>query len=111
MQHQALRVATAIATSQRKADVSLEHTREARAALEGIVAQTGTFSQISRQVASVTEEPLCVTHDMYLTIDALAHIAKENTCAAKQTLLAAADIGDQMQHLESLVGQFRLPGH
>lgn len=109
MQQHVLQLARAIATNQHATDIHLEHIRTARTSFERIAAETGTFSQLSQQIAAVAVEPLTVTNTMYLTIDTLMHLDKENVCAAKQVRRSATDIGDQMQHLGSLASQFSPP--
>lgn len=109
MQQQVLQLARALATHQHATGTNLEHIRAARSTLERIAVEAGTFSQLSQQIASVAAEPLNVANDMYLTIDTLMHLDKENVCAAKQARRSATDIADQMQHLASLANQFSLP--
>lgn len=111
MQQHILQLASAIATHRHATGTHLESMRTTRTALERIAAEAGTLGQISQQIAAVATEPLTVTNAMYLTIDALMHFDKENVCAAKQARRSATDIGDQMQHLGSLAGQFSLPRH
>ena len=111
LQHQALQAVNAMASSHAEADASVEHTQKASAALGRITTAVATISEMTRQIASAAEEQSSVTADMQRNIDQIAEVAEENTLSAQQTVSAAKDISHQMQHLASLVGQFRVTGH
>ena len=108
LQEQARQAVGGMAVSHREAGQSVERTREANAALERIAAAVSTISHMTRQIATAAEEQASVTTDMQRNIDTIAEVAEQSTRAARQTVGAASEIRDQMEHLTRLVGQFKV---
>ena len=108
LQEQARQAVGGMSVSHREAGQSVERTREANAALERISAAVSTISHMTRQIATAAEEQASVTTDMQRNIDTIAEVAGQSTRAARQTVGAASEIRDQMEHLTRLVGQFKV---
>ena len=108
LQEQARQAVGGMSASHREAGQSVERTREANAALERISAAVSTISHMTRQIATAAEEQASVTTDMQRNIDTIAEVAGQSTRAAQQTVGAASEIRDQMEHLTRLIGQFKV---
>lgn len=77
-------------------------------ALEMIMAQINDVSMQVNQIATACEEQSATTGEITTNISQITHVVHSSVRAANETAATSSQLAQEAEHLQQLVGQFRL---
>lgn len=106
LQEQSQQAAQIMAQSEKQTQATLDESDKATESLSRIVSAVNTITDMSNQIATAAEEQSHVAEEVDRSITRVASLAESTTSEARETVVTADEIIDEMSELRKLIEQF-----
>ena len=101
-------VATIMDNSRGLTDSSVELTRRAGTALENITRTVSTIQAMNSQIATAAEQQSAVAEEINRSVLNVRDISEQTAAASEETATSSTELARLGNHLQALVGRFRV---
>ncbi|MCW8999089.1 MAG: methyl-accepting chemotaxis protein, partial [Kangiellaceae bacterium] len=99
---------TVMESSRNEAQNSVEQTARAGESLEKITQAVTVINDMSTHIASAAEEQSSVSQEMHQNVSSISEMADKTSQGASENLSASQELARLAEHMQKLVGQFKV---
>ncbi|RMU57524.1 hypothetical protein ALP29_201765 [Pseudomonas syringae pv. avii] len=89
-------------------DSSVDLTRQASESLASITRSVASIESMNLQIATAAEEQSAVTDEINRSVTSVREISEQTSSASDETAKSSVELSRLGEHLQALVGRFKL---
>jgi len=101
-------VASSLDSSRGLTDSSVELTRRAGGSLENITRTVSAIQAMNQQIAAAAEQQSAVAEEINRSVSNVRDVSEQTSSASEQTAASSAELARLGEHLQTLVGRFKV---